>query len=90
MDKDFVLLTNISTFLSELDASNLEAADSLAYAFDDLSKLPDVAYDDSVPGPGDPKTYREAMDSSDAEQWVISMQEKLASLKKYDIYELVP
>jgi hypothetical protein len=90
IDKQSALLTNISTFLSKLDAGNADAANDLAYAFDDLSKLPDVAYDDSVPGPGDPKTYKEAMDSPDAEHWVSSMQEELASLKKYDVYELVP
>jgi hypothetical protein len=90
MDKETALLANISTYLLELDAGNEDAKQHLAYALDDLSKLPDVAYDDSVPAPGDPKTYREAMNGPDAEQWTASMEEELASLKKYEVYKLVP
>jgi hypothetical protein len=90
MDKQTALLSNISTYLSELEARNKDAADHLAYAFDDLSKLPDVAYDDSIPAPGDPKTYQEAMNSPDADHWMESMKDELASLRKYDVYELIP
>jgi hypothetical protein len=90
IEKQSALLTNISTFLSKLKAGNEDAATDLAYAFDDLAKLPDVTYDNSIPTPGDPKTYHEAMNSPDADRWMESMKEELASLKKYDVYELIP
>jgi hypothetical protein len=90
MDKQDALLSNISTFLSELEACNKEATDHLAYTLNNLSKLPYIAYDDSVPAPGDPKTFCEAMQGPDSDHWMESMKEELASLKKYNVYELVP
>jgi hypothetical protein len=90
IDKQSVLLVNISTFLSELDAGDGDTKQHLAYTLDNLSKLPNAAYDNSIPAPRDFKIYRKAMDGPDVEQWTASIKEKLASLKKCKVYKLVP
>jgi hypothetical protein len=90
IDKQSVLLVNISTFLSELDAGDGDTKQHLAYTLDNLSKLPNAAYDNSIPAPRDFKIYWKAMDGPDVEQWTASIKEKLASLKKCKVYKLVP
>ena len=38
----------------------------------------------------DPRSVREAMASPDVDGWKDAMDEEIANLKSYDVYELVP
>jgi hypothetical protein len=88
-EKRTAALANICTYITQLEGGNVDAEMRLAGALDAMAALQELE-DDDPPSPGDPLTMREALSGVDRDNWMVSMQEELESIKKHQVYCLVP